>query len=94
MLTLTETASTAVRTITERAPGADNGGLRIAGSGEPGTDFAVTVAPGPQPEDAVVENAGARVFLAQDAAVALDNKVLDAQIESGGAVRFAIANQG
>ena len=41
--------------------------------------------------DEVIESAGARVFLEEHAAEALADKVLDAQLDEGGAVRFAIA---
>ena len=49
--------------------------------------------PSPEPDDQVVESAGARVFLEESAALALDDKVLDAQLDEGGAVRFAIGAQ-
>jgi hypothetical protein len=37
-----------------------------------------------------VESSGARVFLEENAAVVLSDKVLDAQVDDEGAVRFAI----
>ena len=43
-------------------------------------------------EDQVVEESGAQVFLEPHAAEALDDKVLDAEIE-GGEVRFAVGEQ-
>ena len=42
----------------------------------------------------MVESAGARVFLEPNAAVVLDDKVLDAQLDEGGAVTFAIGQEG
>lgn len=93
MLTLTDTASTVVKTILDQTPTTDTGGLRIQGSAEPDGRFEVSVVPQPEVTDAVVEHDGARVFLEPTAAVALDDKTLDAQVDEGGAVRFAITNQ-
>src|ERR671915_371174 len=52
----------------------------------------VALAPVPAEEDQVVEESGAQVFLEPHAAEALDDKVLDAEIE-GGEVRFAVGEQ-
>ncbi|WP_353807148.1 iron-sulfur cluster assembly accessory protein [Agromyces sp. SYSU T00194] len=93
MLTLTETASTVVKTIVAQTPGLDDGGLRINTDQPGGTEFAVSVAPAPEDSDAVVEAEGAKVFLGQFAALALDDKVLDAQVGEDGTVRFAIGDQ-
>ncbi|MCX7520658.1 Fe-S cluster assembly protein HesB [Microbacterium sp. STN6] len=90
MLTLTENASSIVKAIAAQTPGADEGGLRISSAAEDNTDFAVAVTPAPEPQDQVVESDGAKVFLEENAAVALDDKVLDAQVDEKGAVRFAI----
>ena len=91
MLTLTDTASTAVSSITERTLGQDSdGGLRISSGQEDG--FEVTIASGPQPTDEVVTSGQAHVYLEQNASSALTDKVLDAEIDETGAVRFALAN--
>ena len=90
MLTLTERAGTAVSNIVAQTGTAATGGLRI---GDQGDQFAVSVAEGPTVEDVVVEDHGARVFLASTVAQTLDDKVLDAQIGDDGSVRFAIAEQ-
>ncbi|WP_426622888.1 Fe-S cluster assembly protein HesB [Leifsonia sp. McL0607] len=89
MLTLTENASTIVKTLTEQAPEED-AGLRISSSNPQNTAFAAAVTPTPEPADHVVESGGARLFLEPGAAVALDDKVLDAQVDDQGAVSFAI----
>ena len=47
----------------------------------------------PEPADAVVEADGARVFLDSTAQAALDDQVLDAQMNEDGSVRFALAAQ-
>lgn len=92
MLMLTRHAADAIKGLAE-APGAE--GVRI--SALTSVDAAapalqVTLAPGPDPQDAVVEAEGARIFLAPDAAQALDEKVLDANVE-GEEVRFAVMLQ-
>jgi Fe-S cluster assembly iron-binding protein IscA len=92
MLTLTENASTLIKNLADQTAVSENAGLRIspaAGS----ADLTVDLTPAPEPEDQVVESAGARVFLEESAALALDDKVLDAQLDEGGAVRFAIGTQ-
>lgn len=95
MLTLTDTATTVVRDIVDQNTDAETatGGLRIDGATEGPTDFTVSVVTEPTPGDAVVEDAGARVFLDETASVALDDKVLDARVGEGGAVSFAITSQ-
>ncbi len=92
MLTLTDTASTAVKTIAERALGADaDGGLRISSTDDEG--YAVAIATAPESTDVVVETHGAHVFLEKQASDALTDKVLDAQLDTDGSVSFAIANR-
>ncbi|MET0715022.1 MAG: Fe-S cluster assembly protein HesB [Mycetocola sp.] len=93
MLTLTENASTIVRTITTQSTGTEEGGLRISSPAPESADLAVAVAESPEPLDEVVEVAGARVFLEENAAASLGDKILDAQVDEDGAVRFAIADQ-
>jgi iron-sulfur cluster assembly protein len=92
MLTLTDQATSAVKTITAQFPDV-SGGVRIQGSGAPESEFQLSVVPGPQPADAVVENDGARVFLDSDAAIVLDDRVLDAQVDGQGGVQFAVTAQ-
>ncbi len=93
MLTLTETASTVVKTIVAQNAGVEDAGLRINADDADTTNFGVAISAAPEVDDAIVESDGARVFLDQNAAIALDDKVLDAQVEEDGSVRFAIANQ-
>lgn len=90
MLTLTDEATTAVKTITAQFPDAPQGGVRIEGAGSPESQFALSVVDAPEANDAVIENAGARVFLDADAAAVLDDRVLDAQIDPQGSVQFAV----
>lgn len=89
MLTLTENAATAVKTLTSQIP-TTTGGIRISDSGSPDTGFALALAEAPQADDAVVETDGARVFVDPAAALALDDRVLDAQSDPDGAFSFAL----
>ncbi len=93
MLTLTENASTVVKTITDQTTSGDDAGLRISQDAADATALAVTPADSPQPGDQVLEDTGARVFLDPPAAETLDDKVLDAAVDEGGAVQFSIAPQ-
>jgi Fe-S cluster assembly iron-binding protein IscA len=90
MLTLTENASTIVKTLAEQAVGAEDAGLRISSTNPENTAFSVGVAAEPEPADQIVESDGARVFLEPGAALALDDKVLDAALDDRGSVSFAL----
>ena len=96
MLTLTENAAAAIRTLTLQTDHPDDSGVRIAPTtGEGGTRaLGLTVTADPQPEDQVLEAEGARVFVDSDVAPSLDDKALDAQVNAQGQVEFRIAEQG
>jgi Fe-S cluster assembly iron-binding protein IscA len=92
MLTMTQTAAEAVKQIVARVPQAEDGGVRIRDAG--GTEgFELSVTPDPEPQDTVVVTDGARVFLDQSAATALEDRVLDAELAQDGSVRFALGDQ-
>jgi iron-sulfur cluster assembly protein len=96
MLVLTEAAAEVVKSITSNSQAPDGAGLRIASNTpEPGTPAALqvsaTAAPGE--DDQVVEAAGARVFVEPQAAIYLDDKVLDAQVDEQGEAHFALGIQ-
>ena len=93
MLTLTDQASTVVKDLAERATGSDEAGLRISTLPDNPKDYEVKVAAFPEPDDIVVANDGAQVFLESRAADALTNRVLDAKVEADGAVRFQLGDQ-
>jgi Fe-S cluster assembly iron-binding protein IscA len=93
MLTLTDSASTAVKNIAERNADAAEAGLRISTEPIGGTDFTVAITPAPNPTDTIVESDGAKVFLEENAARALESKILDAQLDDDGSIHFAIRNQ-
>jgi iron-sulfur cluster assembly protein len=91
MLTMTESAAEAVRLISAGSGLEPDPGLRIsAGVPTPdGTPLEIGIAPEAAPSDQTVEDGGARIYLEELVAPALDDKVLDAEIE-GDQVRFAL----
>ena len=92
MLTLTENATIAVKSLTEQLS-PDTGGLRISEAVAPEVGYALNLANSPEPHDTVVETDGARVFVDPVTSVALDDRVLDARVTDDGSVGFALANQ-
>jgi len=93
MLTMTESAAEAVRTIVSRVPDVtEEGGVRIHDAGAD-TGFELSVARAAEPTDTVVDAGGAHVFLDATAAAALDDSILDADLSQDGSVRFALAKQ-
>jgi Fe-S cluster assembly iron-binding protein IscA len=91
MLTLTDDAVMAIRTLTDGQAVSDDAGLRIAS--DPAGGLMLSLTNGPSQGDQVLEDSGARLFLAPDAAQVLDDKALDATIASDGSVQFAVAEQ-
>src|SRR6476661_6339106 len=90
MLTLTENASTIVKTIVDQSAATDDAGLRFSQEGANQGALTVATADSAQPGDEVVEQSGAKVFLDETAAVALGDQVLDATVDQSGAVQFSI----
>lgn len=94
MLTLTDNATAIVSTLVSRQSEAPDAGLRIHSAAAPGTEggarLAVLVTADPEPLDQIVEVSGTRLFLDEEAASALDDKVLDAGVDDEGAVSFAV----
>lgn len=97
MLVLTEAAAEVVKSLTSTSQAPEGTGLRIASSGqEPGDPGAlqVTAAVGPGENDQVINAAGAHIFLEPQAAAFLEDKVLDAQVDSDGQAHFSLGMQG
>lgn len=92
MLTLTDSASTLIKNLADQTDSTANVGLRISSTEGIG-GLTIDLTPGPEPTDEVVEADGARVFLEENAATVLQDKVLDAQLDEGGSVTFAIGTQ-
>lgn len=93
MLTLTENASTIVKTLTDQAVDSPEGGLRITSSDKSDTAFAVTVTPAPDANDQIITDGRSRVFVDENASAQLDDKILDAQLDDQGAVHFELNPQ-
>ena len=93
MLTLTEGAVSAILSLTAEPELPAQTGLRIMPEGEAGTSFQLVLTEGPATGDQVVEEGGARVFVAAAAAPVLADKALDAQVTDQGELAFMIADQ-
>jgi len=97
MLVLTEAAAEVVKSVTSTPQAPQGAGLRIESAAtepeNPG-GLRVSAAAGPGENDQVIEAAGARVFLEPQAAVYLEDKVLDARVDELGEARFSLAVQG
>jgi iron-sulfur cluster assembly protein len=91
LLTLTENASTIVKSITAAQEGLETAGLRI--TEDPSQGLAVTTAASPEPGDQTVEFDGAIVYLDAPASQALDDQILDAAVDEAGRVQFGLAPQ-
>lgn len=90
-LTLTENAATEIRNLVAQPEVPDDGGVRIASSGDGALMLSLTAAP--EGGDAVIEDAGARIFLEPQAGQLLDDKTLDAGVDPQGQVQFTLAEQ-
>lgn len=93
VLTLTENACDVVKAITQQSTEATEAGLRISQQGDEAGNFALATVDAPESGDQVVDENGARLFLDEDAAEALDQQVLDAQVDQEGGVQFALGTQ-
>ena len=96
MLVLTEAAAEVVKSVTSTPQASEAAGLRISSS-VPDPDSAsalqVEAVSGPGENDQVLEAVGARVFVEPQAAVFLDDKVLDAGVDGQGNARFSLGVQ-
>jgi iron-sulfur cluster assembly protein len=68
-------------------------GLRITAEGDHAERLMLRVVPEPGMYDAVVESAGALLFLDPAAAQALEDKALDAHSDADGRLRFTVEDQ-
>ena len=90
MLMLTENATRVIGALVDDPELPAGAGLRIVSAPE---GLSVSPASGPGDQDQVVQEQSARVFLEPDAAVVLDDKVLDAQVDDTGHVQFLLGSQ-
>jgi len=91
VLTLSPTASEAIALLVEHSDVSDCAGLRIA-AGEPteqGTPLALSLVDEPEPDDEVVADGDATVFLEPRVVPYLDDAVLEAQVNDG-EIAFAL----
>ena len=93
MLTITDSAASAIRSLTSQPDLPVDTGLRIMkpGAGAPAFELALTE--GPVAGDQVIEEGGARVFVEPAAAAVLEDKALDAQVNEQGDLAFHISDQ-
>jgi iron-sulfur cluster assembly protein len=91
VLTLTDSAAEVVRQLAAGSGLEPDPGLRISpGTPTPeGTPLELQLSPGPEASDQTVENGGATVYVEDQVAAVLDDKVLDAAVD-GDKVRFSI----
>jgi len=92
MLTVTNNAATAIRDITSQDAVPPGSGLRIA-SEDGGNALVLSLVAQPSEGDQIVDSAGARLFLDQQAAQLLDDKELDVTVDPSGDVQFAVGDQ-
>jgi len=88
VLTLTNQAQTAVRTLTQDPQAPETAGLRIA-AGNEGLELMVVAEAAPG--DALIDDGGARVFIDSEASQLLEEQILDAQVE-GSQISFFLAS--
>ena len=93
MLTLTENASAVVNQIVSQEGLGESAGLRITADEATQSNLQVSATQQAEPGDQVVEQAGASVYLDENAAVMLEDKVLDAHVDESGQVGFTLAQQ-
>lgn len=92
MLTLTDTAAEAIRSVTEQPQLPEETGVRIAPQADGSGALALSLSAGPETGDQVVEAEGAKVYLAPAAATVLDHATLDA-IYDGGELTFTLTGE-
>ncbi|UZN02493.1 adhesin [Cellulomonas sp. S1-8] len=90
MLTLTDNARTAVETLTSRAGLPQDGGLRIAEQETGGFELALVA--GPDPDDDVVAQGDARVYVDPRTSQTLAEQQLDVEATDSGAT-FTLTRQ-
>jgi iron-sulfur cluster assembly protein len=87
-------AADAIKALVSSSP-VPEGGLKISARPTDDTRSALklSVVQGPAATDSVVEERGSRVFVEDTAAPYLEGKVLDAQFENAGQIRFSLRDQ-
>lgn len=86
MLTLSADAAQAVKQVVNSSEAGENGGIRLTLKpvDDQQAQLQLSLATSPEPGDTQVEHEGANVFMDEQVAPFLDDKVLDATIEDEG----------
>jgi iron-sulfur cluster assembly protein len=93
MLAVTDAAADAITALTEQSGLREQGGVRFSMRTETDSSAALSLSLEPAPADGdhvVTANAGAHVFLEEQAADFLSDKVLDVQPDADGQLNFAV----
>jgi iron-sulfur cluster assembly protein len=93
VLTLTDQAVAAIRSLTTRPGLPAQAGLRIAPEDGDGGGLALSLADGPRAGDRVIEEADVQLFVQPDAPGVVDDKALDAEVSEDGEVSFLLQPQ-
>jgi iron-sulfur cluster assembly protein len=91
MVNLTNNAVSAINTLTGQPDIPAGTGLRMAADPAQGS-LTLSLATEPMEGDAIVESAGALLFLDPDAAIVLNDKTIDAGTDPDGQLNFTIAD--
>jgi iron-sulfur cluster assembly protein len=92
VLTLTDRAAETIRVLTSQPGVPAETGLRM--SLPEGSDGALMLSLEPrQPQDEVIEDGGALVFIEQDAATIVEDRELDGQLDDQGQASFMLGSQ-
>ena len=90
MLALTENVTEIVKKLSDEVPAIS--GLRIAAEPD-GQSLSVSPADQAAPDDQVIEQDGATVYVDGPAAEMLDDKILDGGVDEEGNIQFALGQQ-
>ncbi|SEB78052.1 Fe-S cluster assembly iron-binding protein IscA [Nocardioides exalbidus] len=90
MLALTDNATEIVNKLTEEVPGIS--ALRIATEPD-GESLSVSPAEAAAPDDVVLEQDGATIYVDQPASEFLSDKILDGGVDEEGNIQFALGQQ-
>jgi iron-sulfur cluster assembly protein len=92
LLTLTDRAAETIRTLTSQPGIPPDTGLRMSLQDNEAGTLALSLE-SPQPDDAIIEDSGARVFVQRDAAAIVEDRELDAQLDEEGRASFMLGSQ-
>lgn len=94
MLAISHDAAEVIKVIVTSSQMSGQGGIRLwlDSVDDASATLELALADTPEPGDALIEEKGANVFVEQNAARFLDDKLLDARVEGEG-VSFAIVDQ-